>query len=153
MSEVYSYRTSARWTGGRAGNLEAEGVAQPLRFSAPPEFHGEPGLWSPETLFLGAANTCFLATFVAIADFSKLELVEVEIAAEARLERVPGQGYRFSEVVVRPVVTLANEADREKALRMLEKTEKSCIVARSIQPPVRVEPTLRVSAAATPRGA
>lgn len=152
MSEVYSYRTAARWTGGRAGDVEAEGVAEPLRFSAPPEFHGEAGLWSPETLFLGAANTCFLTTFVAIAEFSKLELVEVEVAAEAHLERVPGQGYRFTEVVLRPVVTLASEADREKALRLLDKTEKSCIVARSLQTPVRVESTLHVSAAAAPQG-
>ena len=152
MSEVYSYRTAARWTGSRAGEIEAEGAAEALRFSAPPEFHGEAGLWSPETLFLAAANTCFLTTFVAIAEFSKLELVDVEISAEARLERVPGKGYRFGEVVLRPVVTLASEADREKALRLLKKTEKSCIVARSIQTPLRVEPTVRVSAPAASRG-
>lgn len=147
MSEVHTYRTAARWTGQRSGEVEAEGVAEPLRFSAPPEFQGEAGLWSPETFFLAAANTCFLTTFIAIAEFSKLELVGVEMAAEAHLERVPGQGYRFTEVVVRPVVTLAHEADREKAARLLEKAEKSCIVARSLQTPLRVEASLRAEAA------
>lgn len=146
MSEVHTYRTAARWTGRRSGEVEAEGAAEPLRFSAPPEFQGEAGLWSPETFFLAAANTCFLTTFVAIAEFSKLELAAVEMGAEAHLERVPGQGYRFTEVVVRPVVTLAHEADREKAARLLEKTEKSCIVARSLQTPLRVEATLRTEA-------
>ena len=143
MSEVHTYRTAARWAGRRSGEVEDEGVAEPLRFSAPPEFQGEAGLWSPETLLLAAANTCFLTTFVAIAEFSKLELAGVEITAEAHLERVPGQGYRFTEMVLRPVVTLAHDTDREKAARLLEKAEKICIVARSLQTPLRVEATLR----------
>lgn len=146
MSEVHTYRTAARWTGRRSGQVEAEGVAAPLRFSAPPEFQGETGQWSPETLLLAAANTCFLTTFVAIAEFSKLELAGVEVSAEAHLERVPGQGYRFTEMVLRPVITLAHDADREKTARLLEKTEKSCIVARSLQTPLRVEATLRTEA-------
>lgn len=146
MSEGHIYRTSARWSGNRSGEVQGEGVMEPLRFSAPPEFQGEAGQWSPETLLVAAANTCFLATFVAIAEFSKLALADVEISAEARLERLPGQGYRFTEVLLQPVITLTSEADREKAQRLLEKTEKSCIVARSLQTPLRVEPTLRVEA-------
>jgi len=146
MSEVHTYRTSARWTGRRSGQVEAEGVAEPLRFSAPPEFQGEAGQWSPETLLLAAANTCFLTTFVAIAEFSKLELAGVEMSAEAHLERVPGQGYRFTEMVLRPVIVLAHDTDREKAARLLEKAEKSCIVARSLETPLRVEATLRTEA-------
>lgn len=146
MSEVHTYRTAARWTGNRSGQVEAEGVREPLPFSAPPEFQGEPGRWSPETFFLAAANTCFLTTFVAIAEFSKLEFSAVEVSAEARLERVPGQGYRFTDLVVQPLVTLEREADREKAQRLLEKAEKSCIVARALATPLRVEATLRVEA-------
>lgn len=146
MSEVYTYATAARWTGNRSGEVEAEGVVQPLHFSAPPEFHGEAGPWSPETFFLAAANTCFLTTFVAIAEFSKLELAGLEVSAEAKLERVPGQGYRFTEVVLRPVVTLVQESDQERAQRLLEKAEKSCIVARALETPLRVEPTLRAKA-------
>src|SRR3972149_5510351 len=150
MSEVHTYRTSARWTGRRArrrpGQVEAEGGAEPLRFSAPPEFQGEAGQWSPETLLLAAANTCFLTTFVAIAEFSKLGLAGVEMSAEAHLERVPGQGYRFTEMVLRPVIVLAHDADREKAARLLEKAEKSCIVARYLETPLRVEATLRTEA-------
>lgn len=143
MSEVHTYHTTARWTGNRSGELEADGVAEPLRFSAPAEFQGEAGRWSPETLFLAAANTCFLTTFVAIAEFSKLELAGLEVSSEAKLERVPGKGYNFTEVVLRPVVTLAHDSDRERAQRLLEKAEKSCIVARSLQTPLRVEPTLQ----------
>lgn len=146
MTEVHTYQTRGRWTGNRGGEIQAAGVSEALRFSAPPEFHGEAGRWSPETLLLAAANTCFLTTFLAIAEFSKLELADVEISADARVERVAGQGYRFTEVTLLPVVTLARDADREKALRLLEKAEKSCIVARALQTLLRVQPTLRVGA-------
>lgn len=151
MPDAHTYRTVARWTGERSGDLTAYGVDEPLRFSAPPEFHGEGGRWSPETFLLAAANTCFLTTFVAIAEFSKLEIAGLEVSAEARLERVPGQGYRLTELVLRPVVTLTSDSDQERAQRLLEKAENSCIVARSLQTPLRVEPTLRVESLA--RGA
>lgn len=134
MSEVYTYGNTARWTGRRGGRVQTEGLPEALSFSAPIEFHGEPGLWSPETLFLAAADTCFLTTFVAIAQFAKLDLAGLEIASAVRLERVPGQGYQFTELVLHPKVTLTRESDRKQAARLLEKAERSYIVARALQP-------------------
>lgn len=149
MSEIYTYQTETRWTGGRSGEIRAEGVEPELLFSAPPEFQGETGKWSPETFFVAAANGCFLTTFVAIAEFSKLELEHVAVSAEARLEKVPGEGYMFTEVILRPVVKLVREEDRAKAQKILEKAEKSCFVSRALRCEVRVEPTIEI--AATPR--
>ena len=146
MSEIYTYQTDARWTGGRSGEIRAEGVEPELSFSAPPEFQGEAGKWSPEMFFVAAANGCFLTTFVAIAEFSKLELEHVAVSAEARLEKVPGEGLIFTEVVLRPVVKLVREEDRAKAQKILDKAEKSCLVARAMQCEVRVESVLEVAA-------
>ncbi len=150
MSEFYTYQTEARWVEGRSGKICAQGVEPALSFSAPPEFQGEAGKWSPET-FLAAANSCFLTTFVSLADFSQLELEPVAVSAEARLEKVPGEGYAFTEVVLRPVVYLVREEDRAKAQKILDKAEKSCLVARALRCAVRVESTIEV--AATPRAA
>ena len=151
MSEFYTYQTEARWTGGRSGKIRAEGVEPELSFSAPPEFQGEAGKWSPETFLAAAANSCFLTTFVSIADFSKLELEQVTVSAEAHLEKVPGEGLLFTEVVLRTVVTLVREEDRAKAQKILDKVEKSCLVARALRSEVRVEST--IEAPATPRAA
>jgi peroxiredoxin-like protein len=149
MSQIYTYRTEARWTGGRSGEIRAEGVEPELLFSAPPEFQGETGKWTPETFFVAAVNGCFLTTFVAIAEFSKLEFENITVSAEARLEKEPGQGYLFTEVVLQPVVTLVREEDRARVQKILDKAEKSCLVTRSLQSEVRVEATIEV--AATPR--
>lgn len=149
MNEIHTYQTEAHWIEGRSGKICVQGVEPELSFSAPPEFHGEAGKWSPETFLVAAANSCFLTTFVSLADFSKLELEDVMVSAEARLEKVPGEGLLFTEVVLRPVVKLVREEDRAKAQKILDKAEKSCLVARALRCPVRVESTIEV--AATPR--
>ncbi len=148
MNDNLTFRTTARWMGNRSGRVEAEGGPGELRFSAPPEFHGRPGQWTPETLFLASAGTCFVTTLVAIAGFMKLELADVEVAGETTVEHVPGQGYQFREVVLWPVVTLARESDREKVLKALDKAEKNCLVARALSTPLRIEAKLRTAAVA-----
>ena len=40
--------------------------------TAPPEFDGPAGNWSPETLFVGAVADCYVLSFRAVANASKL---------------------------------------------------------------------------------
>ena len=60
--------------------------------------------------------------------------------------------WRFTEIKLRPVVTILKEENRDKVLRLLEKAEKSCLIARSLQckivlfPAVRIEEALSVPA-------
>ena len=55
MENTYSYRANAHWTMHKRGILEAADIPRTINFAAPPEFGGEPGLWTPEHLLLGAA--------------------------------------------------------------------------------------------------
>ena len=51
---------------------------------------------------------------------------------------------RFAaEIVLRPRLKVSVEADRERALRILDKSEKYCLVSASISTPIRVEPEIR----------
>jgi organic hydroperoxide reductase OsmC/OhrA len=47
---------------------------------------------------------------------------------------------RFTEIVLRPRVTLGPGADRARALRAIEKAEKTCLVSASLSTPIRLEP-------------
>jgi uncharacterized OsmC-like protein len=47
---------------------------------------------------------------------------------------------RFTEIVLRPRVTVAAGTDRAKTLRALEKSEKACLVSASLRTPIRLEP-------------
>ena len=46
---------------------------------------------------------------------------------------------RFTEIVLRPRLVVAAGTDRERALRVLERSEKQCLVSASLSTPIRLE--------------
>jgi peroxiredoxin-like protein len=142
-----SYTSTARWTTGRNGIANAESVEQAIAFSSPVEFRGQPGMWTPEHFLTAAVAGCFVTTFIAIAEVSKFEFVSVEASAVGSLEKVE-RGFQFTRVVIRPILSIARDSDRERALRLIEKTERTCLVARSLRSEVIVEPEILVQALA-----
>ncbi|HZQ70590.1 MAG TPA: OsmC family protein [Terriglobales bacterium] len=148
MHKKLTYRSSAHWTMHKRGIVEAEGVPRTINFAAPPEFGGEPGLWTPEHLLLSAVATCFVATFRAVAEASHLEFQGMEVGVEGVVEKQEG-GYRFTTLTLRPTVTIHQEADRERTGRLLEKAERICLIARSILATIVLEAKIVVETAVT----
>jgi peroxiredoxin-like protein len=151
MESHHEYRIKAFGAGGRNGVVQAEGVLPSISFSAPPEFLGEPGRWTPEHFLVAAVASCFVSTFSGIAEKSRLGFASFNLDAEGVLGNEDGI-WRFTEIKLRPVVTILKEEDRDRVFRLLEKAEKSCLVARSLQfkvtlfPAVEIEEELSVSA-------
>jgi peroxiredoxin-like protein len=149
MSELHSvYPFSIRWEGGKRGLASAPGGLPDIEIAPPPEFGGPGGRWTPEHFFVAAATTCWLTTFVAMAEFSRLELAGVDASAEGVLEKGDDRRFSFTRILLRPRVTLRREEDRERALRLIRKAEESCLVARSMRTEIRLEPEVSLAAAA-----
>lgn len=146
MATTYSYRTTARWTEHKRGIVEAEGIPRTINFASPPEFGGEPGLWTPEHLLLASVGTCYVATLRAVAEASKAEFHALELALEGTIEKQEG-GFRFTRIVLRPVVTIEKEDERERMKRLLEKAERVCLVSRSLSCATQLEPAIVVQEA------
>lgn len=143
METHHEYRIKAFGAGVRNGVVHAEGVLSNISFSAPPEFLGEPGRWTPEHLLVAAVASCFVSTFSGIAEKSRLGFASFNLDAEGMLDNADGI-WRFTEIKLRPEVTVLKEEDRERALRLLEKAEKSCLIARSLQFNVTLFPAVKV---------
>ena len=143
MESEYRFTAKAEWTTGRRGRVEGDSLAPGLDFAAPPEFQGVAGVWSPEHLFLGAVATCFVTTFSAIAEFSKFSFHALTVGVEGILEKAEG-GYRFTRVFVDAALTIEREEDRERAQRLLEKAERSCLISRSIQSTIVLRPSIEI---------
>jgi len=140
---THTYKTTLTWTHGPLGQADAPTVREPLEVCAPPEFGGLPGRWTPEALLVLSASSCFMSTFLALAEKNGLTLAEYSAEAEGRLEHIPGAGYRFTEIVIQPVVGLVRESDGLRAQRLLEKAEKVCIISNALDVPVRVKPQVQ----------
>ncbi|HKT89653.1 MAG TPA: OsmC family protein [Candidatus Sulfotelmatobacter sp.] len=146
MNTTLNFVSSARWTKDRNGVVTGRDVQPTIDFSAPPEFQGEPGIWTPEHFFTAAVATCFINTFTAIATFSKFSAAALEVAVDGQIEKLEG-GYRFTRVTIRPALTVQNDSDRDRGLRLLEKAEKACLVSRSLQSEIVLDPRVVVAPA------
>jgi peroxiredoxin-like protein len=137
MSE---YTNQLNWTEGKKGRLSAAGLPD-LEVATPPEFGGPAGFWSPEQLFIAAANSCVMATFLAIAANSKLTFKSYSGSATGKVEKLEG-GLQISEITIRVALKVDQEKDRDRAHRVIMKAEENCLVSRSMKTKVKVEPEI-----------
>jgi peroxiredoxin-like protein len=143
MESTHEYRIEAIGAGGRNGVVHAEGVLPAISFSPPPEFQGEVGRWTPEHFLVAAVASCFISTFEGMAQTSRLEFDSLRLAAEGVLTK-QDNGWRFTEIRLRPAVSLRKEEDHGRTIRLLEKAEKSCLIARSLQCRVTLFPAVKI---------
>ena len=144
MENQYFYSTEIAWTAERKGNLAGPRLPN-LVIDAPPEFKGHEGFWTPEHLFVASVSSCFMTTFLAIAENSKLDVRGLHIEAKGQLEKLEGTGFMITEIILRPSVVLSSERDSDRAVRIIGKAEKNCLIAKSIRTKVSVEPKVSVT--------
>jgi peroxiredoxin-like protein len=149
--EPHYYTVNINWNHDRQGmmcspELNAEqNTAGCIEVATPPEFpKGVPGIWSPEHLFTASVSSCYMTTFLAIAENSKLAFSSFRCNSKGKLEQVDGK-FRMTEIILEPHVTITNEADREKAERVLQKSEAACLISNSINSKVVLIPAIEVS--------
>ena len=97
-------------------------------------------------MLVGAVATCYVSTFRAMAEFSKLAFHGMDVTVEGTIEKQEG-GFRFTNMVVRPTLVLEKPEDRERAQRLIEKAERACLVSRSLSCKMALEPQIKVEEA------
>jgi len=143
MDTIHKYRTVAWWSSGQTGLAKSDSAPNAIHFSAPPEFGGIEGRWTPEDLLLAALASCFTTTFQAIAGYSKFEYTDLQVEVEGTVSKAES-GYRFSEVILRPTLIIQDEEKRERALNLLQKTKAACLVSRVFAAAPALEPHVEV---------
>ncbi len=137
--EAHKYHVDLNWESQRKGEISSPELDQKIEVATPPEFpKGMAGIWSPEHLFTAAVSSCFMTTFLAIAENSKLEFTNLTCPAEGILDKKEGK-FAITEIVLKPVLSIPNEADREKAEKIMIKAEKACLISNSITSEVHLE--------------
>lgn len=134
------YEVGLSWDIDRKGTLSSPELNSTIEVVTPPEFSkGIAGIWSPEHLFVAAVNGCLMTTFLSIAENSKFHFKSFHSKAIGKLEMVDGK-YIISEITLKPVLGIENETDRERALRILNKTEPNCLISNSVKSKIFFEP-------------
>jgi organic hydroperoxide reductase OsmC/OhrA len=116
----------------------------PIPASADAAFNGDPARWNSEELLVATLSQCHMLWFLSRCAKYGVVVTAYEDHAEGTMQEDRDGGGRFTAVVLRPVITLAEGADREKADAQHEEAHRLCFIANSVNFPVTVEPEYRV---------
>ena len=118
-------------------NIETNNAPK-MVITAPPEFGGPAGNWSPETLLVASVASCFLLTYRALASASKMDWQSFSCDVSGRLDSVD-KVMQFTEFTITANLIVDNSNDIEKAERLLKKSEDSCLIRNSLIPKIILE--------------
>jgi organic hydroperoxide reductase OsmC/OhrA len=152
VEREHVYETVVTWTGnrgtgtssyrdyGREHVVAAEGPAA-IAGSSDPAFRGDPARWNPEQLLVASLSQCHLLWYLHLCAVSGVVVTGyVDRPRGTLLDS--GDGGRFTEVVLRPQVTVAGLEQVPKAIALHADAHRSCFIAASVNFPVRHEPTV-----------
>lgn len=153
--ERHEYRSTLVWTGARSGSTTSyqaysreyefhSGDKPRFKASADPHFRGDPTLYNPEDLLVMALSACHLLSYLAECARGGVHVVAYEDDARGIMSMRDNR-LRFTEVVLRPRVTVAAVDQVERARELHHKAHEDCYVANSVNFPVRHEPTILVA--------
>jgi len=145
MSAVeHNYEVSVAWLTDRKGVMTSPELTTSVEVATPPQFpKGMEGIWSPEHLFVAAINSCLMTTFLSIAENSKLEYISFNSKAIGKLEMVDGK-YMMSEVTLMPEIEIVDEQQKERAERVLQKSEVNCLISNSVKSKIIFQPAIKI---------
>ena len=151
-AEKQGFRCKLVWTGANSGKpftydtysrehrIDIDGKVS-VSASSAPAFIGDPKLHNPEDFLMSAVTSCHFLTYIALCAKSRIQVLAYEDNPEGFIEKVEGV-FRFTRVTLRPKVTVAPNADIERAKALHERAHHHCIIANSINFPVTNEPVI-----------
>jgi organic hydroperoxide reductase OsmC/OhrA len=156
MNGEHTYRLRAQWTGDRGTGtsgyrdydrsvtIDVEGKP-PLLASADVPFRGDPERWNPEDLLLASLSECHLLSYLYACVKVGVVVVGYEDDATATLVEDGKGGGAFTEVTLRPRVTVSEASMTDAAAAAHAQAREWCFIANSVNFPVRHEPTILVA--------
>jgi organic hydroperoxide reductase OsmC/OhrA len=146
----HHYETRLRWsdatgtTDHRTYSREHEVVAEGrpvLVGSADRPFRGDPARWNPELLLLAALSECHLLSYLSFCARAGVVVTGYADRATGTMHQ-EGMGGRFTEVVLRPSVTVTDASMLDEAETLHGPAHDACFIASSVNFPVRHEPSV-----------
>ena len=150
MNRPHRYRVDVVWTGNRGSGTDGyrnysrnHVIRVPgkpdLAGSSDPTFRGDTTRHNPEDMLVAALSTCHMLSYLHMATVAGVVVTDYRDAAEGTMV-TEGDGGRFTEVVLRPVVTITAASDPARAEAAHEAAHHACFIANSVNFPVRCEP-------------
>ena len=126
---------------GRGHRLVVSGKPD-IALTADLAFRGDPGVHNPEELLVAALSSCHMLSYLALCALAKIEVTSYRDNASGTMVTDKTGGGHFTEVTLRPHVTVADAKDLAAATELHEKAGKLCFIASSVNFAVKHEATV-----------
>lgn len=114
-----------------------------LESAGPAEFGGPGDLWSPETMLVATVADCFILGFRAIARIARMDWIRMSCDVIGDLDRID-RVIQFTAFHIRARLEIPVGTSEEKALRLLEKAEKTCLITNSMTAETKLDAEVKV---------
>ena len=154
-SDTHEYSAHLTWTGNSGtGTATYEGYSRShrvtvdgkpeLRMSADAAFRGDRGVYNPEDLFLVSISSCHMLSYLALCARRGVTVIAYEDHSSGIL-RLNGGGGAFEQVIIAPLVTIADAAHVALAGELHDRAAGCCFIASSCRVPIHHRPTIEVT--------
>lgn len=163
MSMQHGYDVEVEWTGAgdegtatyrsysRQHVVRIDGLPD-IQGSADRTFHGDADRHNPEQLLVTALAQCHMLSYLHQAAKNGIVVTAYEDTAHGTME-TEGQGGRFTDVTLRPVIAITDAARAQEAMDAHLQASANCFIAQSVAFPVHHEPTIVVDGEVVAGGA
>ena len=149
----HQYKTKVIWTGNtgestknyrsyqRNYTISVDGKAE-ISGSSDPAFLGNPELHNPEDFLLASVSSCHLLWYLHLCSVNKILVLEYEDLAEGTMIESENGSGKFSEIILKPNIVVAEKEMIEKAVELHEKANEYCFIANSLNFEVKHQPKI-----------
>ncbi len=151
--QEHRYTVQVKWTGNRSTGtsgyrdydrdhvISAAGKAD-IAGSSDPAFRGDASRWNPEELLLASVSACHKLWYLHFCAVSGVVVTDYVDEPEGTMAISVDGGGQFTEVVLKPVITIS-KGNPETAQKLHRDAHEKCFIANSVNFPIRVEATVK----------
>jgi organic hydroperoxide reductase OsmC/OhrA len=114
-----------------------------IEIAESPESKKHEDMWTPEELFIASVEGFLKDSFANHAKRNDFEFLSYKSKAEGTIEKINGK-LAFSEIKIKPRITVSSNQQIEKAIELIELAEKDCFKSDFITAKIIVCPEIRV---------
>jgi organic hydroperoxide reductase OsmC/OhrA len=154
--KLHTYTCSLTWTGNRGAGTASytaysrdhvlSGAGKPdLLGSSDPAFRGDASRYNPEEMLVASLASCHMLWYLHLCADAGVTVLAYRDEPTGRMVEDARKGGYFTEVVLRPRVTIAKVGEAAKARALHESAHQKCFIANSVNFPVGCQPEISVS--------
>jgi organic hydroperoxide reductase OsmC/OhrA len=153
MPKQHHYSLELQWTGNkgtgtsdyrtydRSHTISAQSKP-PVLCSSDPAFRGDKTCYNPEELLVASLSSCHMLWFLHLAADLSIVVTDYSDSPTGTMVETANGGGCFSEVTLRPSVSVAEEWMLGKLDTLHKKAHELCFIANSVNFPVYHKPAV-----------